>query len=139
MEFHIQLGKCISLNNSCFGNVPDHGGLHYVPNMELLNGFGLGHATGTTGTVNRPQVARTLLAHPSFPHFLVILEARLERMIKIFKIVFQDTTCNIYNIYWSDGYGIRINSPISFDQRMLEDFSQFTHSYCYIFKRSPNQ
>lgn len=57
MDFHTQLGKHIGIKDPRFGNVPDGGGLYYVPNNELLNGLILGHTMVADGAENGLQVA----------------------------------------------------------------------------------
>lgn len=70
MQFHIQLGKHIGIENTRFRNVPDGCGLYDVPNDELLNGLILGHATGTVGTANRLHVAAALFGTTIVPSLL---------------------------------------------------------------------
>lgn len=70
MQFHIQLGKHIGVEDTRFRNVPDRGGLYYVPDNELLNGLILGDATGTVGAANRLHVAAAFFGTTIVPSFL---------------------------------------------------------------------
>ena len=69
MQFHIQIGKHIGIENTRFRNVPDGCGLYDVPNDELLNGLILGHASGTVGAANRRHVATALFGMTIIPSF----------------------------------------------------------------------
>lgn len=70
MQFHIQLGKHIGVEDTRFRNVPNGCGLYYVSNDELLNGLILGHASGAVGATNRLHMAAALFGTTIVPSFL---------------------------------------------------------------------
>ena len=70
MQFHIQLGKYIGIEDTRFQNVPDGRGLYYVSSDELLNCHILGHASGTVGAANRLHMATTFFGTAVVPSFL---------------------------------------------------------------------
>ena len=70
MQFPIDYGKHIGVENARFGNVPDGCGLYDVPNDRLLNGLIPGHASGTVGAADRLHVATALFGMTIIPSFL---------------------------------------------------------------------
>ena len=70
MELHVQLGKHVGVEDTRFRNVPDGGGLHDVPNNELLNGLVLRHTAGTVGAADGLHMAAALLGTAIVPSLL---------------------------------------------------------------------
>lgn len=60
----------LTVEDTRFGNIPDGGGLYYVPNNELLNGLVLGHTAGAVGAANRLHVAAAFFGTTIIPSFL---------------------------------------------------------------------
>lgn len=47
IQFDVDSGKDISMEDTCFGYVPDDQGIYNVPSDELLNSFVIGLTLGT--------------------------------------------------------------------------------------------
>ena len=81
MELHIQLGKHVGVKDTRLGNVPASGGLHDVPNNELLNGLVLGHTTGAAGAADGLHLAEAFFGTTIIPSFLGHLGHGTERRV----------------------------------------------------------
>ena len=60
-QLSVQLGELILAVDAGVGDVPDSGGLHNVPDHELLDGLVLGHALGAVGASHELDVATAML------------------------------------------------------------------------------
>ena len=98
MQFHIQLGKHIGIENTRFGNIPDGCGLYDVPNDELLNGLILGPASGTVGTANRLHVAAALFGTTIVPSFLGHLGSEEAKELVFFFLKGKFCLCSMITI-----------------------------------------
>ena len=60
-ELGVQLGQLVAGVHAGVRDVPHSGGLHNVPDHELLDGLVLGHALGAVGASHELDVATAML------------------------------------------------------------------------------
>ena len=63
-QFGVQLGQLVAAVHAGVGDVPDGGGLHDVPDDELLDGLVLGARLGAVGAPHELDVAAAVLVTP---------------------------------------------------------------------------
>ena len=68
-ELRVQLGKLVAGVHAGVGDVPDSGGLHNVPDHELLDGLVLGTGLGAVGAADELNMAAAVLVTASVPPF----------------------------------------------------------------------
>lgn len=73
-----QFGKDISMENSCFGHVPNSGGFFNVPCDELPKGLAFGPTLGTVCTLIWIHMAVIIFGN-TVSSFFVILMPRTKR------------------------------------------------------------
>ena len=75
-ELGVQLGQLVAGVHAGVGDVPHGGGLHDVPDHELLDGLVLGARLGAVGAPDKLDVAATVLVTASIPplrgHFYTV-------------------------------------------------------------------
>ena len=59
-QLGVQLGQLVLAVHAGVGDVPDSGGLHDVPDYELLDGLVLGDALGTVGASHELDVTTSM-------------------------------------------------------------------------------
>ena len=66
-ELGVQLGQLVAGVHAGIGDVPHGGGLHDVPDHELLDGLVLGAGLGAVGAPNELHVPAAVLLAASIP------------------------------------------------------------------------
>ena len=66
-ELGVQLGQLVAGVHASVGDVPHGGGLHDVPDDELLDGLVLGARLGAVGAPNELDVPAAVLVAASIP------------------------------------------------------------------------
>ena len=67
VKLGVQLGKLVAAVDTGVGDVPDGGGLHDVPDDELLNGLVLGASLGAVGAADELDVSTSMLVTSVVP------------------------------------------------------------------------
>ena len=80
-ELGVQLGQLVAGVHAGVGDVPHGGGLHDVPNHELLDSLVLGAGLGAVGAADKLDMATAVLVTSSVPPFGCHVTS--ERMIRI--------------------------------------------------------
>ena len=69
VKLGIQLGQLVAGVHTGVGDVPHSGGLHNVPDDELLDGLVLGTGLGAVGAADELHMASAVLVTSSVPPF----------------------------------------------------------------------
>ena len=85
-ELGVKLGQLVATVHAGVGDVPDSGGLHDVPDHELLDGLVLGDALGTVGASHELDVTTSMFVtsviSPLRGHFTLKSESRRRYVCK---------------------------------------------------------
>ena len=68
-QLSVEFGKLVAAVNAGVGDVPHGGGLHNVPDHELLDGLVLGAGLGAVGAADELNMAAAVLVAASVPPF----------------------------------------------------------------------
>ena len=68
-ELGVKLGQLVATVHASVGDVPHGGGLHDVPDHELLDGLVLGAGLGAIGASDELDVTAAVLVAASIPPF----------------------------------------------------------------------
>ena len=63
-QLSVEFGKLVAAVNAGVGDVPHGGGLHDVPDDELLDGLVLGAGLGAVGAPHKLHMATAMLVAP---------------------------------------------------------------------------
>ena len=80
-ELGVELGQLVAGVHAGIGDVPHGGGLHDVPDHELLDGLVLGAGLGAVGAADKLDMAPAVLVTSSVPPFGSHVTS--ERMLRI--------------------------------------------------------